>query len=474
MPVNADSKLSEENLSDDDFVSLIDADLRDEDRALASVIARLARVEKRSIHLRQGYASMFDFCTRRLRLSAGAAHRRLVAVRLVQRYPRLLNAIRDRKLHLAAIGMLRDLFNETNIEFLVEKASGKNQRELELLVARLRPRPDAPSRIRRFPEPADTTGAAAASQKAHGAFAITAALEASPGGGGPVENSICATPELPHPGPTPDVDTPRAADRPPLASVSGSREAAAAPASSGEPLSPSLPAAPPRRRLKRFEALSPGRNKVQFTVSDPLRERLEYALDLMSHANPSRDLAVVVDAALDLLLPALEKRRAIAPTRGAKTRTSKRPTYVDKATSHEVWARDGVQCTYIAPSGERCTGRAFLERDHVTPVALTATGTQASEVRVLCGAHNRFMAKELLGDEFVEAAKDFRQRKRAERSRERLKEGLHALAFDAEETEAALRIVEKTGWARPHASLMAQALATLQRGSPLVGPGPPR
>src|SRR5690242_13501626 len=43
-----------------------------------------------------------------------------------------------------------------------------------------------------------------------------------------------------------------------------------------------------------------------------LKGKLERATDLMSHANPKRELAVVLERALDLLLTKLEKRTARA------------------------------------------------------------------------------------------------------------------------------------------------------------------
>jgi hypothetical protein len=47
----------------------------------------------------------------------------------------------------------------------------------------------------------------------------------------------------------------------------------------------------------------------QLNVSRELKAKLEHARDLMSHANPTGDLAVVVERALDLLLHQLKSRR---------------------------------------------------------------------------------------------------------------------------------------------------------------------
>jgi hypothetical protein len=65
----------------------------------------------------------------------------------------------------------------------------------------------------------------------------------------------------------------------------------------------------PDRGPRAFEPLSEGRYRLQLNASARLKEKLELARDLMSHANPSGDLAVVVERALDILIERLEARR---------------------------------------------------------------------------------------------------------------------------------------------------------------------
>src|SRR4051794_26664467 len=48
---------------------------------------------------------------------------------------------------------------------------------------------------------------------------------------------------------------------------------------------------------------------LQLRASPQLKAKLEEARDLMSHANPSGDLAIVVERALDLLIQKLKTRR---------------------------------------------------------------------------------------------------------------------------------------------------------------------
>lgn len=73
-----------------------------------------------------------------------------------------------------------------------------------------------------------------------------------------------------------------------------------------------------------LEPLSEATYRLQLNTSRALKEKLELARDLMSHANRSGDLAVVVDRALDLLIEKLKKDRfghTSKPKRG-RTRPS--------------------------------------------------------------------------------------------------------------------------------------------------------
>jgi len=172
--------------------------------------------------------------------------------------------------------------------------------------------------------------------------------------------------------------------------------------------SPSVPARSPAPAL--LEPLSPARYKLQLTASAALRAKLERARDLMRHRHPSGDLAAVVECALDALLEKLEKERLGKTSRMRRTRGSAKPGHVSRAARREVFARDGEQCTFVDEHDRRCPARAFLEVDHVTSRAQGGSG-EASNLRVLCRAHNRLHAEEVFGREHVAERIHFRQRK---------------------------------------------------------------
>jgi hypothetical protein len=159
-------------------------------------------------------------------------------------------------------------------------------------------------------------------------------------------------------------------------------------------------ARPPRSRI---EPLAPARYRLEFTASAELKEKLERAANLMRQTNPSGELSVLVERALDLLLAKLEKQRlakAIRPRDGA-LRPSTRRGYVPRAVRREVFERDGERCTFVDPSGRRCESLTWLELDHRVPRALRGAD-DVSNLSVRCRAHNRLSAEEQFGREHMD------------------------------------------------------------------------
>jgi hypothetical protein len=146
------------NLSDEELVSRLEAIRSEDRRLLARLLAHLAEVEERRLHLRTACSSLFDFCVRRLGMSEGAAFRRINGARLVRRFPCLLGSIERGEIHLSTLVLLRDHLTEANFDDLVAAASGKSEREVQQLLARHAPRPDVPATLRKLPASAASPG----------------------------------------------------------------------------------------------------------------------------------------------------------------------------------------------------------------------------------------------------------------------------------------------------------------------------
>jgi 5-methylcytosine-specific restriction endonuclease McrA len=201
---------------------------------------------------------------------------------------------------------------------------------------------------------------------------------------------------------------------------------------------------PRRDEPARMRPISPERFRIESTASAELRQKLERCLDLSSHANPNRDLAFVIERAVDLLLAKLEREHfgrterprpratiprtadagvsAGMPRPAPASRTPNRPTntetprtvpasrHIANANRRFVFERDGTRCTYVSPDGHRCDATAFLELDHIIPHALGG-GTGPQNLRVRCRAHNLLWAEQTFGRAHVERAVHLRQRK---------------------------------------------------------------
>ena len=244
------------------------------------------------------------------------------------------------------------------------------------------------------------------------------------------------------------------------------------------------------------KALSPGRSKIQMTGDDELCAMIARAQQLTRHENPSGDMAIIFKAALAKLLPILEKENV---GEGAKPRASKPPKDprdVSAAMRREVIARDGEQCSYVSPCGERCRARAWLEIDHRHARALGGVGT-LENLRLLCAAHNHYEAERTFGRAHIEekiaerrAAADRRAAERRAADRRgatgvardpriaqaigasttrpaqsdvhaTLKSALVGLGFRAKEVERAILTLPNDSATTPIEGLLRIALATL-------------
>jgi hypothetical protein len=68
----------------------------------ASVVAHLAELDTRDVHLRQGYPSLFVYCRDAIGMSEGEAYNRIEVARTARRFPVVLEMLADGRLHLTA------------------------------------------------------------------------------------------------------------------------------------------------------------------------------------------------------------------------------------------------------------------------------------------------------------------------------------------------------------------------------------
>src|SRR5579883_3047287 len=118
---------------------------------LARLLGHLFEVEERRLHLEAACPSMFQFCVQKLRMSEDEACRRIQAARLARRFPDLLVRIERGDLTLSTMALLQHALTEASYEELVEAAAGKTKAEVQALLAKRSPLPDAPAAITTIP-----------------------------------------------------------------------------------------------------------------------------------------------------------------------------------------------------------------------------------------------------------------------------------------------------------------------------------
>jgi hypothetical protein len=70
--------------------------------------------------------------------------------------------------------------------------------------------------------------------------------------------------------------------------------------------------------------------------------------------------------------------------------------HIPDETRDDVFVRDGGQCSFVAPDGTQCQCTKGLQVDHIKPFANGGTH-DPSNLRLLCGAHNRREAERTMG-----------------------------------------------------------------------------
>lgn len=317
-------------LPDADLIDRVHELVSRERVATAELVAHLAEVDIRRLYLGLGCSSMFTYCTERLHLSESAAFARIEVARAARRLPRLLQELADGSLTLTAIRRLAPVLAPDNCDRLVSEARHRPIRDVEAMIARERPRPDAPSRVRRLPKRREHV-----LKRAEREPCLTLPEE---------DNASLVEPAVRYDGP---------------------------------PIQPT----------------APDRFRVQFTAGAEMRERIQRLQDLMRHRIPDGDLAAVIDAALLELLTKLEQaKRGSTAQRRPRCPTTRRTRAIPRAIQREVWRRDGRQCRFVADDGRRCSATGLLQFHHVVPFARGGATTVAN-LELRCQAHNAHEAE---------------------------------------------------------------------------------
>jgi hypothetical protein len=327
--------------------------LHREHAALAEFLIALADFDRERRWLELGYTSLFYFLHRELGLSKGAAFYRKTAAELIQRYPEVVEPLRDGRLCLTSIVELAKVLTPENRGEVVARFFHASKREAQAVAAELRPAEAAPHRE-----------------------VITVARPMAP----------------------PRMSLAASSDRPTVPQFHLDEPRGDAPS---PPAPQPHPAAPARQRDE-AEPLTAELRRYHITVSKRFLAKLSAARDALSHSHPGADTETVLEAALDLLLAKHDKKRGLVKKpRAAPPRPSDRPRHIPAEVKRAVWTRDGGRCQWPVMSGGVCGSTRQLELDHIVPVARGGASTVAN-LRVTCRQHNQLAARQAFGDAWMD------------------------------------------------------------------------
>ncbi len=339
--------LSFDQLSDQELLVQVRRAAVQQREATARLVALLVELDARRLYLAEGCSSLFTYCTQVLHLSEFGAYNRIEAARAAGRFPTILQHLAEGSVNLTTIKLLSPHLTETNHAAVLDEARHKSKREIEHMVAALRPRPDVPSVIRKLPETKPIEGA--------GTIQV-AAVVAQAADSGPSSN-------------------PMVGDTRPISPAEAGREPTA------------------------VKPLAPERYKIQFTVNRETYDDLRRAQDLLRHVVPDGDPAVIFERALKLLVRELSRARIGAVERPrplrAKTGSTRRTRHIPAAVKRAVWKRDGGRCAFKGTEG-RCAETGFLEFHHLVPFGAGGP-TVIENIELRCRAHNAHEAELYFG-----------------------------------------------------------------------------
>ena len=148
-------------LTDDDLVNRTRALVKTGCALEAELLLLIGEIDHRKLYLERAYSSMFAFCTGELGFSEDAAYNRITVARAGRTHPAVLGELREGRVHLSGLRLLAPHLSDDNCRAVLEEARGKSKRMIEEQVARIAPKPDAPTVIRKLPSAASAPPASA-------------------------------------------------------------------------------------------------------------------------------------------------------------------------------------------------------------------------------------------------------------------------------------------------------------------------
>jgi 5-methylcytosine-specific restriction endonuclease McrA len=375
-----------------------------ERRSTRVLLDHLVEIDRRKMHLELGYSSMFDYCTRDLGCSAGAAFRRIQTARCMARFPTLSAMLEKNEVNISTVAQISRVLLKSGDPTLLARIRHKSQREVDELLGEFRPVAPSRERVRAVVvvQPAGESPSMFAPAAALPRMIQADAVNCEASG----ESRATTRPQVVQ------VDAAQqkascespAAALPQMMRVDVHREASGDSPDACEK-SAYFRSGTDSERSEQSAGL-PRRIAINFTVQPEFMAAIDKIKALAWHRLPGNaSLEQVLQVAMDYMIEKEDPikrsqrraQRAATPRQGPPSRTatpSTRARHIAAAVRDDVFVRDRGQCAYIGRDGKRCKATSGLQIDHVTPVAHGGRG-ESGNLRLLCAAHNRFESERM-------------------------------------------------------------------------------
>ncbi len=380
------------NLSDNVLLSRLHELVKNEKQTTLSILRHLAEVDRRDLYLAYGFSSLFDYCVGALGYSRSAAGRRIASARCLRRFPEVHDLLELGEVNLTTIGHVASILNDENRDLLLREIRGKTERQVESIVARYKPPVAYRDRVRPVRVTVPDLGPNSKNR------CNSLILNSRSGSG---NRSNCG---IVHP--------------------DGQGEQGPGGGAFGATQREFAALAAPREKSPDTTGIAGHTEKrllIQFLANEAFMTKLNEVKALLSNKIPGGTFEEVFEVLMNEFIDrhSPEKRTQRREKRQAKkvekkqqkrdteksnkknvggvdTDDNKRSRHIPVKTRDAVFKRDDGRCTYVGRNGKRCGSTHGLQIDHIKPFAKGGSNT-LSNLRLLCGRHNRHEAKRILG-----------------------------------------------------------------------------
>ena len=333
------------------FESIVSVELA----ATIRVLHFINELDRRKSFLEMGYSSVLDYCMRKLGYSRSGAGRRIQAARCARRYPEVFGMLRTRELSPGTAALIESILTDDNKDEILSRIRGASHREIERVVSEYRPPVALRDRFHFVQVP---------------------------------------------------VPAPKNAD----AEFFGRQCRRSLPEEWRQPVEEKVYVQflADEEFMKLFEEV---RNLMpdggEQNIADVMRRVLtEYRDRHSPAARHARREAKNGSARLESQrweCDSSESKKGSASLESQRWECdSTQSRHIPDELRDMIFVRDGGQCTFVAADGTRCRCRKGLQVDHIRP--FSAGGTHdPSNLRLLCGAHNRLAAEQVLGKHVMQS-----------------------------------------------------------------------